>query len=193
MSPRTSDFACGDILGFSSHSLDGVLINIGTYGLPFWSLSHVAIVGEYAGRKLLFESNVIPEQKCVVQNAYVCGTQAVEIEHKIETYKGKVWHFPLYRTLYDFEHARLDAFLIEYLGRNYDDSGAVDAAGKVASWLKGIRREASLNTLFCSEYCCAAHTAIGLFQTANVSRWSPNSFVREERGLGLLRKPRRLK
>lgn len=193
MSPRTSECSCGDILGFSSHSIDGVLINVGTYGIPFWSLSHVAIIGEHEGRKLLFESNVIPEQKCVVQDAFVCGTQAVEIERKIETYKGKVWHFPLYRTLYDFEHERLDAFLIEYLGHNYDDSGAVDAAGKWLSWIKSMRRDASLNTLFCSEYCCAAHTTIGIFQTANVSRWSPNSFVREERRLGLLRKPRRLK
>ena len=53
--------------------------------------------------------------------------------------------------------------------------------------------EEDVTTIFCSEWCCAAHTAIGLFRTDNVSRWNPNRFVRTERRQGILLKPRRLK
>ena len=51
----------------------------------------------------------------------------------------------------------------------------------------------NLNSIFCSEWCCAAHAHIGVFRTDNVSRWNPNRFVRVERRAHILRKPRRLK
>ena len=46
----------GDILAFSGHSLTSAFINVVSYGIPFWSVSHVGIIGEHEGRLLLFES-----------------------------------------------------------------------------------------------------------------------------------------
>ena len=36
----------GDIIGFSGDSWLSVGINLATYGIPFWSLSHVGILGD---------------------------------------------------------------------------------------------------------------------------------------------------
>ena len=39
----------GDILGFSGRGLISDMINVFTYGLPRWSLTHVGIIGEHQG------------------------------------------------------------------------------------------------------------------------------------------------
>ena len=183
----------GDVVGFSGDSWLSVGINLATYGIPFWSLSHVGILGEHDGELLLFESTSLSELSCAIQGQPVWGTQAHRLDECVEAYGGRVWHYPLYRPLYPFENKRLSAFLAEYLGKDYDAIGAFRAGGIGWSWLESKLRRQDLTSLFCSEYCAAAHACVGVFRTDHVSRWSPNRLVRTERRRGILLKPWRLK
>jgi hypothetical protein len=183
----------GDLLGFSGDGWLSAGINLATYGIPYWSLSHVGIVGEYKGRTLLFESCLEDADPCEIKGKVFSGTQAHTIESRLTDYHGKIWHYPLYRSLYDFERKRLNRFLRDTTGIPYDEIGAFRAGGIGFSWLESLLREADLSSLFCSEWCAAAHSTIGIFQTDNASRWSPNKLVRHERRQEILLAPRRLK
>lgn len=188
-----SDIKVGDILGFSGDAWGSAAINVVTYGIPWWSLSHCGIVGEHNGRLLLFESctnNILP---CEVLGSVIQGSQAQDIRRKIADYAGKVYHYPLYRTLFAHERQRLQDFLLETTGHPYDRIGAFRAGGVGFSWMESKLRCADLSSLFCSEWCASAHAEIGIFPNDNGARWNPNYFVRKERRLGLLKKPRRLK
>lgn len=183
----------GDIVGFSGDSWLSFGINLATYGIPFWSLSHVGIVAEHEGELLLFESTSLSELSCVIQGKPVRGTQAHRLDECVQAYGGRVWHYPLYRPLYPQENKRLSRFLLEYLGKDYDAIGAFRAGGIGWSWLESKLRPQDLSSLFCSEYCAAAHARIGIFRTDHAGRWSPNRLVRTERLRGVLRRPWRLK
>lgn len=183
----------GDLLGFSGDSWASAGINLVTYGIPFWSLSHVGILGEHGGELLLFESTTLSDLPCLVRGECFAGTQAHRTGDIVSAYRGKVWHYPIYRPLFDDERGRLNDFLIRHTGLPYDAIGAFRSGGIGYSWIESKLRLADLSSLFCSEFCCAAHAAIGLFITDHVSRWSPNRFVRAERRQGLLLKPARLK
>ncbi len=191
-----SDYAIkpGDIIGFSGDSLYSDLINIATYGLPRWGISHVGIMGEASdGRLLLFESTEHDNLPCEITGVPFFGTQAHHLDVIKERYQGKLWHYPLYRSLYENEKQRLTQFLMNTIHTPYDEMGAFRSGGEGLSWIESLFREQDLSKIFCSEWCCAAHTAIGIFRTDNVSRWNPNRFVRTERRQGTLLKPRRLK
>lgn len=184
----------GDIIGFSGECLTSDLINVATYGIPRWGISHVGIMGEAAdGRLLLWESTTLDGLPCEITGKPFFGTQAHVLETIAEAYRGKVWHYPLTRSLYDNERERLTRFLMDTVHTPYDKMGAFRSAGVGLSWIESLFREQNLAQIFCSEWCCAAHTAIGIFRTDNVSRWNPNRFVRTERWQGVLLKPRRLK
>jgi len=210
--PHWGTIKPGDIIGFSGDSWVSATINIATYGIPYWDLSHVGIVAEYdvmwdgPGREypysefrhrhhelLLFESTFGCPMPCEILGKVTSGVQAHPIAKRIEQYGGKVWHYPLYRELRPLETRRMTAFLLEYLGRNYDWIGAVRAAGRGFSWLESRLRREDLSSLFCSEYCAGAHKHINLLDTHSASRWSPNLLTRVERRCGILLKPRRLK
>lgn len=184
----------GDIIGFSGECLASDFINVVTYGIPRWSISHVGIMGEASdGRLLLFESTTVDGLPCEITGKHFSGTQAHQLEAVSESYPGKVWHYPLYRSLYENERQRLTQFLMETIHTPYDEMGAFRSGGVGLSWIESLFREQDLTKIFCSEWCVAAHTAIGIFRTDNVSRWNPNRFVRTERRQGILLKPRRMK
>ncbi len=199
----------GDILGFSSHTLRGAVINMATYGIPFWGLSHVGIIADthslvltgYMTHQrlllrpyyLLFESTVASELQCAIQHKSVCGVQAHFPSDRIADYPGKVWHYPLNTTLRPLASARLASYLLRQIGKSYDQIGAFRAGGVGYSWLESKLRPENLESLFCSELCAAAHRHIGVFKTKHASKWSPNAFVRAERREGILGKPIRLK
>ena len=184
----------GDLIGFSGESFISDFINVVTYGVPRWGISHVGIMGEAPdGRLLLFESTTLDGLSCEITRTRFNGTQAHLLDAVVKAYQGKVWHYPLCRTLYENERQRLTQFLMETIHTPYDEMGAFRSAGIGLSWIESLFREEDLTTIFCSEWCCAAHTEIGIFRTDNVSRWNPNRFVRTERRQGILLKPRRLK
>lgn len=183
----------GDIVGFSGRSLWGTVINLATYGIPFWDLCHVGVLaGGPDGELLLFESSEYP-LPCVIRNKVFRGAQAHHLASIVNIYKGSVWHYPIYRPLYDYESKRLSEFLLSTIGTPYDELGAYRSGGIGLSWVEALLREQDLTSIFCSEWVAAAHAMIGLLQTDNVSRWNPNRLVRYERRAGILRKPRRLK
>ncbi len=184
----------GDLIGFSGESFISDFINVVTYGVPRWGISHVGIMGEAPdGRLLSFESTTLDGLPCEITKEHFNGTQAHSLDAVVKAYQGKVWHYPLCRTLYENERQRLTQFLMETIHTPYDEMGAFRSAGIGLSWIESLFREDDLTTIFCSEWCCAAHTEIGIFRTDNVSRWNPNRFVRTERRQGILLKPRRLK
>jgi hypothetical protein len=183
----------GDIIGFSGEGLVSIFINCVTYGIPLWSISHVGIIGEHDGRLLIFESTTTDTVPCEVTGKCIAGSQAHSVQHQLDHYKGRLWHYPLYRPLFGHERKRLHTFLHQTVGLSYDNIGAFRAGGLGFSWFESQLREADLHSLFCSEWCAAAHAEIGLFATDNVSRWSPNLLCRTERRMGILKKPRRLK
>lgn len=183
----------GDLIGFSGEALTSVLINLGSYGIPFWDLSHIGIMGEYRGKLLLFESNVVDPEPCEITGKFFAGTQAHTLESRLKDYSGKVWHYPLKSPLYDFEVKRLNNFLADTVGIPYDQIGAFRSGGFGWSLFESFLHEEDLSHVFCSEWCAAAHAQIGRFNTDNFSRWSPNRLARTMRRQGILAKPRRLK
>jgi hypothetical protein len=183
----------GDVIGFSGDCWLSAFINLATYGIPYWSISHVGVMADYADQLLLFESTVLSDIPCAIQGIDIPGTKAVALEERVKGYCGKIWHYPLYRLLYDFERERLSEFLLSTLGMPYDSIGAVRAGGLGWSWLESKLWPADLSAIFCSEWVCAAHTVLGVFQTDHISRWSPNRLIRTERKRGILQAPWRLK
>lgn len=183
----------GDIVAFLGRGFESALINVCTYGIPFWGISHVGIIGEYKNELLLFESTTLCDIPCLIQGKPFKGTQACHLEDRLQSYGGKVWHYPLHRRLFDFEATRLNRFLFDHVGVPYDREGAMRAGGNLWNWFASFLYGEDLKLLFCSELCTAAYHTIGLIRTDNVSAWSPNRFVRYGRRERILMKPRRLK
>jgi hypothetical protein len=184
----------GDIVGFSGNSWISALINIGTYGVPFWGISHVGVMGHAAdGRLLLFESTTLENTPCEISHENFTGTQAHLLDDIVRVYDGKAWLYRLYRPLYEYEDKRLTAFLMEHIHVPYDAMAAFRAAGVGLSWFESLLHEEDLAKMFCSEMVAAAYADVGIMPTANAARWSPNLLVRHLRSHEILLRPRRLK
>ena len=186
-------FQCGDLLGFSGYNAGSAAINLVTLGVPFWSLSHVAIVGQYRNRKVLFESTTLNDQPCLITGRKIKGVQCHAIRSRIEDYSGAVWHYPLTRPLFEHELVRLQEFLNSKVGLPYNEIGAVRVGGIILPIIENYLSEESRSSLFCSELCAAAYNRIGVFPTAYCGRWSPNHLSRAMIRIGLLHPPARLK
>lgn len=193
--PGEAGVKAGDMIGFSGRSWISAGINIATYGIPFWGISHVGIMANASdGRLLIFESTSLDGNiPCEITRKPICGTQAHALDFILQHYQGKAWHYPLYRPLYPNEDERLTEFLIDTIGLPYDAMGAFRSAGVGLSWIESLLREQDLTSIFCSEMVAAAYAMVGLFATDNVSRWNPNRLVRRLRWAEILLKPRRLK
>jgi hypothetical protein len=188
-----SKIKTGDVISFSGFGRQSVFINLVTFGIPYWFASHVGIIGEYEGEQLLFESTTLSNIPCVVQDKPFKGVQAVRLADRVRTYKGRVYHYPIYRPLFGFESERLNTFLLEKVGTPYDMCGGMRSATHGVSWLESRFKGEDLNFIFCSELVAAAHARIGLLQTTSASRWNPNRLIRYERRTGILRRSRRLR
>ena len=184
----------GDVIGFSGAYFGSDMINLLTYGVPRWCLSHVGVIGRKAsGELVMFESNQNTGTSCVITGCEVDGVQAHTLPAMLDTYKGRVWRYPLYRSLYPHESVRLSKVLRKRIGTPYDWDGAKEAAGLFYSVTQAVIRNQDITSLFCSELVAFALSEIGIFHTSNVSRWSPNKLVRNMRRDGLLDNPVRLK
>ena len=188
-----NDLAQGDLIGFSGANPYSDLINLTTYGIPRWSLSHVGIVADYHGELLIFESTHGEDTPCAIKGKPVSGTQAQVVEPRIRTYAGRVWHYPLVKPLRPWEGKALSRYLLKSVGRPYDRQGALRAGAKLWAWVQGLLRDEDVASLFCSEWVASAHRHIERFDCVHVGVWSPNALVREERRRGILASPVRLK
>lgn len=111
----------GDLIAFSGDSFISDLVNIATYGFPRWGISHVGIMGEATdGRLLLFESTTLEGLPDEITGENFAGTQAHHLDPDVAAYRGKVWHYPLYRELYESERKRLADFLMKTIHVPYD-------------------------------------------------------------------------
>ncbi len=193
--PGETEIEAGDIIGFSGRSWLSAGINIATYGIPLWGISHVGVMAHATdGRLLIFESTSLDgDIPCEITGKPICGTQAHVLDFILGHYRGKAWHYPLYRPLYVNEDERLTEFLMDTIGVPYDMMGAFRSAGVGLSWIESLFREQNLASIFCSEWVAAAYAVTGLHPTDNVSRWNPNRLCRHLRGHNILCKPRRLK
>ena len=186
----SSQFKPGDVIACAGSCWQSDLINICTYGLPRYSASHVMIVGEDG---LVFESTTECDLPCCITGKRFNGTQAHPIGPRLQSYRGKIWHYPLARKLHYFERESLSKFLRSEIGRPYDLSGGVECVGKLWSLTNSFLHKESLSALFCSEWVAAALKHIGRFETRNVSKWSPNRLVRTLRYRGTASRPVRVK
>jgi hypothetical protein len=186
-------FRAGDIFGCSGHSLESAVIAVATYGVPFWSLSHVAIVAPYKGQLALYESTMGCTLPCLDAGRVLCGVQVHGIAERIENYSGKIWHYPLTIELNPGEVKSLERFLRDQLGKPYDELGAIDAGGKLWSFICSRITPSYETSLFCSKLCADAHVHCGQFTTDNVNLWSPNRLMREELRRGIVQRPGRVR
>lgn len=193
--PDEAGVKAGDIVGFAGYSWQSAGVNIATYGIPWWSISHVGIMATSPdGILRLFESTTLDgDYPCEIKGKPIAGTQAHSLDATLRRYRGAVWHYPLYRPLYPQEDHRLTQFLMDTLGLPYDMIGAFRSAGVGLSWVESLFRDENLTSIFCSEWTVAAYTLVGLYATDNASRWNPARMLRRFRRLKILRKPRRLK
>jgi hypothetical protein len=189
-----NDLKAGDVIGFSGNSWISALINVGTYGIPFWGISHVGVMAHAAdGRLLLFESTTLENMPCEISGECFNGTQAHDLTKILQAYAGKVWHYPLYRPLYEHEDRRLTEFLMATIHTPYDAMGAFRAAGVGLSFVESLFREQDLHMIFCSEWVAAAYADLGLMPTVSAARWNPNHLCRMLQYKELVFKPRRLR
>lgn len=183
----------GDVIGFSGRSLESAAINLATCGVPLRGISHVGIIVDTGRFPCLLESNT-QVHRCVMSGLQATGVKAYSISRRIDAYRGRVWHYPLYRALYSHESERLTAEASTMLGREYDYRGALCAGGiGLAARFVSMLRLADLASLFCSECAVSLLSAIGVFPADNPGRYSPNGMIRTLRACGVLCKPTRCK
>jgi len=180
---RQYQFKSGDIIGFSGRGFISDVVNIGTYGIPRWSISHVAIIAGY-GENKLYEAN---------ENDTISGVSFHKPHDKIDEYKGRIWIYPLYRKLYYEENCRLNENLSKFLNTPYDTLGAIRSAGFIFSIIESLIHGPDFVKLFCSELVAQQLSDIGIYPTSNASRWNPNKYLRRLRLNGIVCKPIRLK
>ncbi len=186
------DFRPGDVVGFSGEGGISFAVNILSYGIPWYSISHVGILGEHEGELLLFESTTLSNLPCVIQGKSVEGVQAVRLKDRVREYDGKVFWYPLVNPLFASDRQHLHQFLIDQIGKPYDLIGALRAGGKIWAWMESHLREADLNFLFCSELVASSLNKVNRLETHNVSSWSPNRLIRQGLKKNILQRPRRL-
>jgi hypothetical protein len=156
------------------------IINIGTYALPRWGLSHVGILCPHPDHGLLlYESTTFNEKKCVITGKIFSGTQAQYPRDKVFTYDGRVWLYSLKKPLDQIELLKLQVFLNGTIGTPYDMVGAFRSGGEGFRYLESKMHTESLSSIFCSEWCAAAMREIGRFPTEDASKWNPNALCRE--------------
>ncbi len=194
----------GDLIGFSDPGPIGTGINLATWGIPGWGLSHVGIIADHPDydRPLLFESTTLADSPCLITREKTRGVQAHYLWKRIDAFDGRVWHYPLATPLcqdfvpdWPYGAPALAAYVVMQLGADYDALGAFRSRGTPLGLLERllcIHRE-NLASLFCSEFVAAAWRASKVWNTGNASRWSPNSLARAAVRRGVVRKPVRIK
>lgn len=178
-SKKFKQFLPGDLVSFSGHNLSGLVINLGSFGIPFFGLSHIGIVANYLGKLRLFESTSLNDTPCLIQGKNVSGSQVQNLDIRIKAYPGTVKRIPLKTPLGDGKSRRLTEYLVESVGQPYDYLGAERSGGILWAQLHRFFHEESAESLFCSEWVALALRHIDVFRTGNASSWNPNSLYRQ--------------
>lgn len=182
----------GDIIGVTGKGIVSGVINLGTFGLPRVGITHVGIVSLEGPEPVLFETTTFKRPPCYYQGVEVRGCQAHRLEDFLDFERGKVWHYPLRRELYEHEAERLRMTLEQSLGLPYDMLGAIRSGGFVFRTLQAVLRREDVAGLFCSEWCAEALTKVGVMRTRHLGTWNPNKLCRRLVWSGVCSEPRRL-
>lgn len=164
----------GDTLGFSAWSRLGVGINLCTFGIPFWCLSHIAGVVRVPGvsRLLVCESTTQYHAPCVLCGKVHDGVQFHYVPERVRSYRGLVWRYPLSKPLTVHESRLLGNWCASQHGKTYDYIGAFRSRETLVACL--LRKDEDLNSMFCSELWTAGLREVRRVRTENASAWSPN-------------------
>ena len=178
------DFCAGDVLAFVGDGFTSRAIELGTYltSWPWWSLklppSHVGIIAEYQGRKVLVESTTLCPHSCLVLGKRHKGVQVQDPTQRVIDYGGRceVWRLlPKYR-LDLLERRKLSAFLLECVTEedDYDMLRAVLSGTNFASrWF-----DPAPHQQFCSMLCYSALEHIHRLPITNPARINPARLLR---------------
>ena len=177
------NFEIGDVVGFSGRSLVSDFINVSTFGIPRWGISHVGIVCE--------EPRNFSLQ--LAESADGFGVRRVPLHSAIKDYDGRVWRYGVKKMLRLYQRRSLAVCIRKLLDRPYDARGAVQSGGRLWSWIQSVCRGEDLTNLFCSEFVAEVLSEAEIFKTENSSRWNPNHLVRELQRRGIVNEPKRLK
>lgn len=176
------EIKAGDFIGFSGRDLMSAVINVGTLGIPFFGLSHCGIAvsdPETPDNLMIFESTTISPGPCAFTRERTSGVQAHRLPWRIENYEGKVWHYPLSRTLSEAQRGVLWRSCLDDLGKDYDYLQAFRSRSLGFGWLeKALYGKENLTSVYCSEFVASKYRELDVFRTGNVSRWSPNRLSR---------------
>jgi len=194
----------GDLIGFSDPGPIGFGINLATWGVPGWGLSHVAILAEHPdhNRPLLWESTTLADRPCLIAKKRTRGVQAHYPWQRIAGFDGRVWHYPLKTPLYrdwvpdwPYGSPALTRYVVDALGTKYDTLGALRSRSTPLGIIRRLLcvHDENLASLFCSEFVAAAWRAAHIWHTGNASKWSPNSLARAAVRRGVVHKPTRIK
>ena len=183
----------GDILGFCGKDWLSHMINLGSFRLPYFGLSHVGIVSNHDGKLVLFESTTYNLEPCLIMGDKTDGVQAQDIDKRIQTVDAYVYLYSLRDELTHLEEELLDSFLVSKLQARYDMIGAFRSGGKVFSLLEAGIHPENMNTIFCSELCAAAHREVHRLDTKHASYWNPSRLMEYEVKHCISRKAKRLK
>ena len=189
----------GDILGFSSYTWDGVWINLGTWRVPFFGRSHIAIlveVPERSGELVICEATMSCPDSCLVAERLVSGVQFQPIGRRLRKYRGAVWLYPLAEEFgpSSARSTALTRIALELIGKPYDLAGAIRARKAGFGWLERvlIRRPEDLNAYYCAELVLKLLRDVNRVMMLNVSNYSPNTAFSLLRR-GVVDRPRRLR
>jgi hypothetical protein len=177
------DLKDGDIIGFSGSHYLSDFINLVTYGIPRYSLSHVGILARKNRRSkwLVFEASEDVPYPCAITHRKHDGVQAHSLGLLLERYPGKMW---LYHRVgypeYGTGHTWIELYnaLVMELGTPYDWMGAKRAGGFFHSAIHALLHKQDTSSLFCSELVAMILAEYGVLDTNNVSKWSPNRLMR---------------
>lgn len=167
----------GDVIGFSGQGLVADGINLATYGIPRWGLSHIGIISRCHHIQYLFESTTLGDTPCDIMGETVDGVQAHAL-YNLRVRPGKVWKYPLVHRLTGLERKRLQLNLLSHLGTPYDYKGAARSGGYLLRLVESTLRRQDLSQFFCSELVALMLTRINRSTVSNASGQSPNSLIR---------------
>lgn len=190
--PTLESLADGDVIGFSGNGLVSDVINLATFGVPRWGLSHIGIICSYRGVRYLFESTTLGDTPCDILQRKVNGVQAHRLYDILER-PGRVWKYKINKALDDSQHRALLLNLLAQLGTPYDYKGAARSGGFLIRQVGSILRRQDISKLFCSELVAFVLTKIGHAVINNASAQSPNSLARRLVRDGICLKPVRIK
>lgn len=182
-----TEFLPSGLIGFSGADPVSDLVNLVTWGIPRWGLSHIAIVAPHVETRLpiLIESTTLCDLDCLYTGKRANGVQAHRIEDRVGPYSGRVWYYPPAARLTRHAATALACWCYSHRGRPYDYSGAFHARDLCCGWLARLYFPNDPDAFFCSEFVPAAMRMAGMFGRRaaglfdrSVNVWSPNRFSR---------------